>query len=270
MAEILDRAKAAGLGPFARTETAHFAGVGDAPGAFRAEVVAASERAAKDFVDHFREKGFADTALPTRRMTVVILADARSYRAFTGQKDDLAVGGHYEIDTNRLVMFDFRADQGRVNAAAEWINTLTLIHETTHILTFNTGILDRKADVPLAISEGLATYGEVWRPNGKGRIGGVNLPRLSGLGRDWLALSRLLVEDGLLEAEGTRDAAYAQAWVLIHAHLKSPARLPRLRSYLAAIRGRTDPKHRLDDARGHLGDLEKLDVDLRRYASRLS
>jgi hypothetical protein len=50
--------------------------------------------------------------------------------------------------------------------------------------------------------------------------------------------------------------------------MKSPAKLPKLRAYLAAIKGRRDPKRRLEDARQHLGDLEKLDAELRRYRSR--
>ncbi len=273
-AEVEALAKKAGLGEFGRTETSHFLGLGDAPSAFRAEALSACEAMSTEFLIHFRDRGFADLAMPKRKLVVVILADSRSYAAYAGVDRNLVIGGHFELDTNRLVMFDFRADQASVNTAAQLVNTFTLIHETTHQLTFNTGLLDLRADVPLCVSEGLATYGEVWRPKGRARVGQVNRPRLIGLpkprrdGTTWLPLSRLLVEDDLLKAEVTQQAAYAQSWIFIHSHMKSAERLPKLRAYLATIAGRRDKSHRLDDARAHLGDLDKLDVELKRYVTR--
>jgi hypothetical protein len=264
----------AGLEGFGRAETAHYLGLGNAPAAFRAESVATCETLAEDFLKHFREKGFDDLTLPKSRLTLVVLADARSFGLFTGEKQDQAIGGHYELDTNRLVTFDFRGDQAGLAIAAERVNTIVLIHEATHQLTFNAGMLDRQGDFPLAICEGLATYGEVWRPRRKGVIGQVNTDRLKGLkiafdrGDSWIPVEKLLVEDDLMDGEATRDVAYAESWLLIHMHMKSPAKLPKLRAYLAAIKGRRDPKRRLEDARQHLGDLEKLDAELRRYRSR--
>ncbi len=122
--------------------------------------------------------------------------------------------------------------------------------------------------MPLCISEGLAAYGETWRPKAKDSIGQVNGPRLKGLAGQtpWIRLEQLLTEDNLLDDEATRDAAYAQSWALIHCFMKEPARTPKLRAYLAAIRPRRDPSHRLEDARAHLGDLDALDKHLRRYA----
>ena len=48
-------------------------------------------------------------------------------------------------------------------ADPERVNLLALVHETTHLLCFNTGLLSRKANVPAWVSEGLATYVEIWR-----------------------------------------------------------------------------------------------------------
>jgi hypothetical protein len=267
-AEIDALARKAGLGKLGRTETEHFFGIGDASGEFRTVALGACEALASEFVNHFHKNGFADLAMPKGRMTVVILADAKSYAAYTGQDQGLAYGGHFELDTNRLVMFDYRANQAEVNVAAERINTFTLIHETTHQLSFNTGLLELKGDVPLCISEGLATYSETWRPKGNGKIGQVNFPRLKGLTTAWIPLPRLIVDDELLRAEKTQQTAYAESWVLVHAHMKNPARLARFRAYLAAIKGRENAKLRREDARQHLGDLDKLDADLRRYAKK--
>ncbi len=66
------------------------------------------------------------------------------------------VGGHYDLDTNRLVMFDFRpaSDEIDLQADPERVNLLALVHETTHLLCFNTGMLSRQTDVPDWVSEG--------------------------------------------------------------------------------------------------------------------
>lgn len=274
-AEVEAKARRAGLAGFGRVESAHYLGLGDAPAGFIEEAVAACEAVAAEFVKHFRDKGFADVAMPAGKLTVVVLADGESYRKFTGEDPDSAVGGHYEPDTNRLVMFDFRGRRGQA-ATPERLNTIALVHEATHQLTFNTGLLDRRGDVPLCVSEGLAMYGETWRPKSRGKvtIGLVNYPWLKGLemadreGMPWIALDRLLVEDRLLDDEATRNAARAESWMLVHACLKDPKRLPGFRAYLAAIKGRRDPSHRLDDARAHLGDLGRLNADLRAYKKR--
>ncbi|HEY2154001.1 MAG TPA: DUF1570 domain-containing protein, partial [Isosphaeraceae bacterium] len=152
-------------------------------------------------------------------------------------------------------------------ADAKVINSFTLSHETNHQLDFNAGLLDRAGDVPLCISEGLAAYGETWRLNPHVPIGRVNWPRLKGRGKaPWIRLEQLLSEDNLLDDEASRNAAYAQSWVLIHYFMIDSTRTPKLRAYLAAIKPRRDPSHRLEDARAHFGDLDVLDKHLRRYA----
>ena len=49
---------------------------------------------------------------------------------------------------------------------------------------------------------------------------------------------------------------------------ESPAQ-PRFRQYLQAIASRLKPDRRIKDAEDNLGDLDKLDEELRRYAIRL-
>ncbi len=267
-AEVEARARAVGLGKFGRAESEHYLGIGNAPKAFRDDVVAACESMAEEFVKHYRAKGFAVT-LPEGRMTVVVLADAASYAKFVGQNGGLAVGGQYDPATNRLVIFDYRSSQGELAAKAKVINSFTLSHEANHQLTFNTGLLNRAGDVPACISEGLATYGEtwLWETRGRDMIGTVNRKRLAGLANaPWIRMVDLFAKDDLLETEATRNAAYAQSWVLVHAHMKDKDRLPKFRAYLAAIKGRRDASHRLDDASQHLGDLDKLDKVLRGWA----
>lgn len=268
------RRRKAGLGPFGRTETEHYLGVGDSGEDYRAEALGVCEAMAKDLFAHLKERGLTALAWPKFKLRVVILSSPKAYAKYSGIEPNGAVGGHFDLDANCLVVFDARGDRAAFNAEAERVNTFTLIHEATHQLTFNAGLLDLKGDVPLCVSEGLAAYGEVWRPKGRGKVGQVNRPRLKGLtdgrlkGEPWLPLARLLVDDELFRAQATQANAYAQAWGLIHSHLKDPKKVPRLLAYLDAIRPRRSPASRLDDARAHLGDLDTLDADLGRYVNR--
>jgi hypothetical protein len=51
--------------------------------------------------------------------------------------------------------------------------------------------------------------------------------------------------------------------------MKEPEFSPKFRDYIKSIQSRTKADHRLEDAQAHLGDLDVLDRDLRRYAIRL-
>jgi len=277
VAEVAQRAKAAGLPPFRVGRTAHYLGLGDASDRFRGKALPICEGLARDYLEHFQRKGFA-VERPGRRLTVILLADAESFAKFVGEEPGRAVGGQYDLETNRLVIFDNRP-AGRAGVErAERANLVALVHEAAHQLTFNTGLLRRAGDVPLSISEGLAMDAEVRKPTGRslpgqpnpGRVEALALARTQGV--EWVPLAKLLVGDPLLEGDSGADvqqAAYGQSWLLVHDLMQTPARLPGFRDYLAAIAPRTDGAHRLDDARAHLGDLAKLDADLRRHAGRL-
>jgi hypothetical protein len=152
-----------------------------------------------------------------------------------------------------------------------------LFHEATHQLTFNTGLLNRRGDVPLAIAEGLGTYGEVRSPNGKAKIGDVNRDRLRGLmtrgatpAKSPMApMESLIADDDRMEAPETQQIAYSECWLLVHYLMKTPSRLPGFRAYLKAIWGRKDASRRMDDWKRHLGDPAALDRDLAAYLRKL-
>ena len=243
--------------------------IGDAPKRFREQALEVSENVATDYLKLFNSKGF-DLTMPAEKLVVVILLGPKSYAAFEGVFIDEAIGGHFDLDENRLVMFDFRGPGANPKAPIpEQDNTLALVHETIHQLTFNTGLLDRKADVPLCISEGLATFGETWSPRTKSGLGATNLRRLKGLdlgrqqGVKWIPISRLLAEDKLLNDEKTQQTAYAESWLLVSKLMKDRTRLPKFRDYLAALRQKPDPGRRIEIATSHLGDLDKLDKEVR-------
>jgi Protein of unknown function (DUF1570) len=274
---VADLAAKLGLGPFRVSRTAHYLGIGDAPDAFRAQALVLCEAVARDYLEYFPARGFAVTR-PEHRLTVVILADADAFAAFLGTEPGAAVGGLYDLETNRLVVYDYRS-QGRAAAPrAGRANTIALAHEATHQLTFNTGLLDRQGDVPLCISEGLAMYVEVRPPSGKSPPGQPNPGRLQGLtlglrrGLSWIPVDRLIADDAPLGGDAgelTQQLAYAQSWLLVYHRMKDPERLPRFRDYLAVICPRRAADRRVEDARQALGDLDRLDRDLKARARKL-
>jgi hypothetical protein len=276
VAQLQLQARKAGLGLFRSTVTDHYLGIGDAPDDHRAEALQLCARLAAAYKSHFQDKGFA-VEFPPKPLTVVILKDQASYAAFLGIKPGDAVGGHYEPDTNRLVIFDFQPGGGPTTTVdPRRINTFTLIHEATHQLTFNTGLLSRRGDVPVAVSEGLAMYAELWRGDSRTVLGMINRPRLEVVfnknanpPQEWIPLERLLTEDALFQDAATKQLAYAEGWVFVHYALKTTPILPKFRAYLDAIRLRTDATRRLGDATSSFGDLDRLNRALRDHARRL-
>jgi hypothetical protein len=268
IAEVTALGKKAGLAPFADNLTDHFLGLGDADAAYSKNALAYCEKLVPEFLDHFRERGFK-LDLPPNRMTVITLKDEASYCALLNEKKGTSVGGHYDLDTNRLVVFDYRDTKEEIPDNPERINLFTLIHETLHLLSFNTGVFSRELDVPACISEGLATYGEFWRPKVKGksgtRLGTTNGKRLqifdarAGDGR-WIPIPDLFAKDGFFEDEDTVHLAYGEAWALVHYLLKPNAKpLARFHAYLAKLPTLQDAGKRIKIAEAELGPLKALD-----------
>lgn len=271
---LIRQLQEAGLEPIRTRVLGLYLGIGDAPDAFIRRALELCESLARDMLGHFRKRGFP-VEPPATPMTVVVLAGPESYGRFLGAPEDEAVGGHYEIGSNRLVMFDNRgrADGGPL---LERANTVVLMHEAMHQLTFNTGLLRREARVSLAIHEGLGTYAETRRPDGRVPIGLLNEPRFQVLAaalrqdESWLTVSRLL-DDELFRVPATVQRAYAGSWFLVHQLLNRPERTRQFRVYLDAI-NRTpsdSPWDPLKPAIEAFGDLERLDNELRATLSRL-
>jgi Protein of unknown function (DUF1570) len=275
VAAVRDTAKKTGLGAFDVRWTDHFLGVGDGAAGYSMQALNLSESIARDFLARFRKRGFK-VDFPARRMTVVTLKNAASYHAFSGEETDETVGGHYDQDGNWLVIFDFRPEKANVNAKRT--NTFTLVHENIHLLCFNTGLLPPKTDAPAAISEGLATYGELWTPPGTpSAFGAVNQPRLRALlqqnGEEisWIPVDRLLADDEWFNKPETTQLAYAEAWLLVHFLMDTEERLPRFRAYLAGMPepGKGAALTREKHAETELGSLRDLDLAVRRHAQRI-
>lgn len=265
------RAEEAGLGALRVVETENYVCAGNAPERFCKTALSLCEGLARDFLEHFRAREFA-VERPKRRLMVVVLADDRALGAFLGQAPDPEVRGVYDLESDWLVVCDNRGEGG---PRAERANSVALFHEATHQLTFHTGLMDRASDVPLAISEGLGTYGETRRPDGRTRVGARNAERLAVLaaaahaGDRLFPAAKLIGADELLNGAETQQAAYAQSWLLVHMLMRPGEDAGRFRAYLDALRPRRDAVHRRDDVRAHLGEFTELDEALKRYANKL-
>jgi len=275
----------AGLPSFLTTRSQNYLGIGDASDTFRSLTLRDCEAVAADYLDYYQSQGFK-VAMPAGRLTVVILADEGSLAAFNGDRRlqrspteanrHLVVPGQYNSRSNRLIVLDMHAVASRRTGL---LNLQLLAHEATHQLTFNTGLLDRRGDVPHSIAEGLAQYGEIRKTTGRTAPGQPHLRNLNILaaarrmGTPWYPVDQLLADDRpfLLDSFARlKNLAYAQAWLLIDYLMKDRSRLEGFRAYLEAIRPRIDPEQRLDDAERHLGDLDRLNQDLATYFVRLN
>ncbi len=197
------------------------------------------ERLHKAFVNYWERQGF-ELSEPEFPLVVVVYANEAAYRkASAAELGGMSgVVGYYSLKTNRVSMYDlsgaeqFRANSGRRTSLAD-INQLlrrpaaaplvaTIVHEATHQIAFNSGLMARYADLPLWLVEGMAIYfeapdlssGRGWRGIGK-----VNYPRLQVFRNNlpkWKAenLRAIIENDQRLRDASTAADAYADAWAL--------------------------------------------------------
>ncbi|TWT35306.1 hypothetical protein KOR34_01950 [Posidoniimonas corsicana] len=213
------------------------------------------ERLHKAFVSYWEKQGLELTE-PRFPLVVVVYADAASYQKASADELGGAGGiiGYYSLTTNRVSMYDLTGVEKRRAAAGgrtsmRDINRMvarpavaplvaTIVHEATHQVAFNTGVMQRFADLSLWLVEGMAIYfeapdlssGRGWRGIGK-----VNYPRLQSFHRNasgWNPekMRRLVTDDRRMRDAGTAAAAYAEAWALNYFLIKQ--RPDEYRSYL--------------------------------------
>jgi hypothetical protein len=157
----------------------------------------------------------------------------------------------------------------------------TVVHEATHQVCFNTGLLQRYADLPLWLVEGMAAYFEAPGAGGSrgwSGIGRVNARRLATF-RSNLAkwtpatLTSLIATDDRLRDPRTAGEAYADAWALNYFLFKK-----REKGYVAYVQalGQRDPlaapsagqteadksRERIKEFTDRFGPIDELQRDL--------
>jgi hypothetical protein len=257
------------------------------------------ERLQKAFIVHWKKKG-CDVAPPEHPLPVIVFADQQEYAEWAKPELGAAVNnviGYYNIDTNRITMYDLTGMQSVVRdeygrGSRRDINDLlstpaaeplvaTIVHEATHQISFNCGLQTRLADNPLWMSEGLAVYFEtpdLTSSRSWSGIGKVNYARwdrfLDNLDADRVPpLTRLVADDELFRHPETAVDCYAQAWAWNYflitwkpkeyaAYLKDVAS--------QQILSRPDPKARLAMFRKHFGaDFDELEGEFFRMMKRI-
>ena len=287
LAAVRDKLDQAKIGPLNTIHSAHYVGIGDAPQAFITIILADCEQLAADYQRYFGYLGF-HLHQPDRPLIVIMYRDDRSFGKFFRLPSRLEAAekaraqpekaraqpvGIYFRTTNVMHVFDWR--NVPIEPRASHRNMETLAHEGTHQLSFNTGLLNRAGDTPLCIVEGLGMHGEPRKTTGPSDFGRLNLLRMYDLAKiqrrvPWIPVRELIGDDWFRAGNADRIMlGYAQSWLLVHYLIKEPAALPRFRQYLQAIAPRVKSDRRIEDAQSHLGDLDRLDQELRRYAIRL-
>lgn len=198
------------------------------------------ERLYRAFTNYWGREGLNLTE-PEFPLVVVVHADRDAYRQATADDLGAAAGsivGYYNLRTNHVSMYDItgaervRAAAGRRTSMRDITRMLsrpaavplvaTIVHEATHQIAFNCGLMTRYADLPLWLVEGMAVYFEAPDLNstrGWQGIGRVNYPRLRVFQTNlpqWRAgdLRRLIKDDRQLRDPRTAGDAYATAWAL--------------------------------------------------------
>ncbi|MFV2068257.1 MAG: DUF1570 domain-containing protein [Pirellulales bacterium] len=257
------------------------------------------ERLYGAFINYWRKRGFRlhESRFP---LVVVVFADRKAYRQYArpelGDATESIVG-YYSLQTNRVTMYDLTGVQASRRAGAARNSTkeinrvlsrpaaeplvATVIHEATHQIAFNCGLLVRYADTPLWLNEGLAIYFEtpdLTSSSGWRGIGNVNRRRLT-LFRKNLpqrtagSLQRLIADDQAIRHVRTAASAYAEAWALNYFLIRK-----RPRQYVQYLKmlskkqalDQDDPATRIAQFQQHFGaDLRDLEKQFLRYMAKV-
>ena len=257
------------------------------------------ERLYGAFINYWRKRGFRlhESPLP---LVVVVFADRKAYRQYA--RPELrdateAIVGYYSLQTNRVTMYDLTGVQasrraGKARHSSSEINRVlsrpaaeplvaTVIHEATHQIAFNCGLLVRYADTPLWLNEGLAIYFEtpdLTSASGWRGIGNVNRRRLTQFRKNLPrrtadSLQRLIADDQALRHVRTAANAYAEAWALNYFLIRK-----RPRQYVQYLKmlskkqalDRDDSATRIAQFQQYFGaDLHDLEKQFLRYMAKV-
>lgn len=287
------------LSPAARFESKHFIAYSNAEDDFTILRLNNCELIYDLFFDHFRKKGFR-VREPLTKMMVAIFESQAGFEAYVGQKLPDAVTGLYHPKSNRLLVYDYATNRDFVGAKSQartvakrigsdmarrrFIDTMnrrssefrteanisTVMHEVAHQLSFNCGLLNREAEVPFWLAEGLATYCESTKDGAWQGIGEMNPERLQPLQVQIQGRGRLIPMTDLIERDDwmkdTRLAllAYSQSWALFRMLMEEKPR--EFRTYLSTIYGRKVSASRLADfGQAFGGDVNRLDLRYQEY-----
>ena len=251
----------------------------------------------RGFKGYWTKGKFKLVAKPDFPLAVIIFKSRQEFERYMA--NDLgtvnpAMMAYYNLETNRVVMFDLTAEEFRVQGEVndrrinEVLNNpraihmvATIIHEGTHQLMFNYGMQVRYSDTPLWLNEGMAMFFETpdlnadrgWRTIGKLNFIRVNqfLEYINKRPED--SLTQMIQKDDGFRSETALDT-YAQAWAfnyfLLKRHKKEFVEYLKFMSKKKVLRYDT-PEQRLADFQSHFDStLEQLDREFVLYFQKMS
>jgi len=263
-----------------RYDSKRFTALSNAGEAFSVNCLRNCERLHDLFYDHFIRKGFK-LQQPEGRLMLAVFDSQDGFEAYLARKMSSNITGVYHPASNRLVVYDLirnnalmahkdKALKEGANIRSEFKRTTfvetierqardhsndvglgTIMHETAHQLSFNSGLLERTGDVAVWLAEGLACYCEATEDGSWRGIGEVNPQRLGDLHAALKRGSRLLLPEELVRDDEWRNNSkkvllgYSQSWALFHMLMtEQPAKM---REYLELIKSRRSSDYRLLD-----------------------
>jgi hypothetical protein len=288
------------LPPSARFESEHFMALSTADDDFTSLRLNNCELMYDLFYHHFRNKGFV-LHRPATKLMVAMFDSPAGFEAYVGQSMPSGVVGLYHLGTNRLVIYDLglnrafvamkkNAEQQARNIPSDMdrirsvetvnrqaremrtdANIMVIMHEVAHQLSFNSGMLDRDADIPLWLAEGLATYCEATDNRAWQGMGEPNPERLAALAATQghrIPLRDLLSTDEWLHQDfGTALLGYAQSWALFKMLMEE--RPHALRAYCDLASTRRVGQPRFQDFCQIFEDYPRLEVRYEQYLNDL-
>ena len=203
-------------------------------------------------------RGIADDPIsPMARVTVFVVSTVGAVQKLAGRgSGDIA--GFYVPRASQSVAFVPRRSGSEDLSATE-----ILLHEYSHHFMFsNWG----GAVFPAWLVEGFAEFNApaTFKDDGGILLGGAPQYRAFGiLDYETMPLKKLLTLDpNTLKDDSVRATFYARAWLLTHYLMLDAARRGQLSAYFAAINSGKSAT----EAAKLLGDPQKLDVELNKYA----
>jgi len=234
-----------------------------------------------------------ELAPPPMPLVAVIFATPTEYAAYATADAGAALAtsqGYYSVRTNRIILTDLSRDGGiavrtegeiQRRLEARVVNLVTVVHEATHQIAFNSGLQTRYADNPMWVSEGLAMYCEapdLRSASGWGTIGRLHPGRLQQF-QDYVrarrvpgSLATLLADEARFRDPAALADAYAESWALTWFLLRE--RRPQFVAYLQALSAKPrlvwdPPSQRLADFEAAFGDLAALEAEFVKFTARL-
>jgi len=234
---------------------------------------------------------------PSYPLVTIVFGSKAQYQQYVdrelGPGQDMIA--YYNIQTNRVAMFDLTSDQRNPNEKmndrkidqvlqnpAAIMMVATIIHEATHQLMFNRGVQTRFAETPLWLNEGLAMYFEApdlgnrhgWKKPGLIFQRRLIQFRQFAASRPVNSLRTLIESDERLRTPGTVADGYAEAWAFNHFLMTKKSK-----QYVAYIKHMSQKKPlRVDSPEVRLVEFEQffdetlaeLDAEFLDYVRRLN